>query len=1098
MAEIQKTLIYIDKENIEEAEFMSRSFVNKELKTRAYLNVLGAEAVMKYINSEGIDTENIYNLHSLSKIIEKYDIADILLPNIHIDVRVVFDKKQIFIPKSHFENNLTPDVYAFVIFSKDFETAEFIGYCEPSKIDKQKANNDYYFIESEQLISAETFIKYINNYTGKTQQSLSEEDILLGRQLSVALADHNTTKSEEKELIRLLLASDILRESVLEFENFETLAYNAANEVVKTSDTSIENQEDLLGESMLEESINIEEASPIEEEPVQDIEEPLTLEPEIPEETIEASVPAIEQNDNPESVTNEEISTIEPKTEENTNLSVDDILDQTIASIDEPEPITNIEDSASEQTKDENKKTNTAGEIIKTTAQAAAEIAGAAAATAAGAAAAEIAASAAAGAAVSDGAMKLAGVSGEIIDNIVDENIHKQSENLDKIDTELIGKNADAIEITAEAEAIGKMAASKEEENFQNEQSAEFAPKDLSTLNKVKTIASETQEQHFVHETIDMSEMETVENDLYAKETDSGVDIGTLKDIDAVKKKEEELTEDQILSESEVVELPDAMEYSINEDGSSTFDNILENKNVPPQENLENLVDIAPLVDDDNIIGSLNFDENVEPITTNENNSSDEIINNEDEIMPDLAMDAPELSEDINLEEVNLDAISDKLDAMMEEELIQNSLNETLEAENKEETQEQAENEIINKNNDDTNEEDFPSELFENETGDNIPQQNPEETSEEIITENNSEINDSEELSIEDFEKMFGDDESSEELKDNASIDDFLGITNEAAVDAADTTLPETPSETMSEEITEEDAKEPTGANTFNVIENTTAISDKTFKVGEIKIDINDEKDLELEGPESLEELYDAQSPIPGEALLNNPGRMSATNNDSKSPAGKILGFVGILITLVIVGAIGFGVAKMFKAPKEEAPQPITDDTSSLNMDAIKTDNNDTLNVDQNNVVSMDNNTNALASTAGTAVTNQSAVTAARTSGTATAFVEIKKLSWEVPDYISYNAEFKQYFQSAGKSLKNALTADLLLATDYIYSSPVKISVTFNKDGSFKNSQIINSSGSTQIDSIVLQTVNQTFKVLKAPNSIGNDQSTTAILKIYF
>ena len=116
----------------------------------------------------------------------------------------------------------------------------------------------------------------------------------------------------------------------------------------------------------------------------------------------------------------------------------------------------------------------------------------------------------------------------------------------------------------------------------------------------------------------------------------------------------------------------------------------------------------------------------------------------------------------------------------------------------------------------------------------------------------------------------------------------------------------------------------------------------------------------------------------------------------------------------------------------------------------------------------------------------------------ATSFIEVKKLSWEVPDYVSYNANFRQYFQSAGKSLKLALTSDLLLATDFTYTDQVRVSVTFNQDGSFKESRMLLSSGSKQVDNIVLQTVNQTLGVLKAPHSIGNDESTTVILKIYF
>jgi hypothetical protein len=115
----------------------------------------------------------------------------------------------------------------------------------------------------------------------------------------------------------------------------------------------------------------------------------------------------------------------------------------------------------------------------------------------------------------------------------------------------------------------------------------------------------------------------------------------------------------------------------------------------------------------------------------------------------------------------------------------------------------------------------------------------------------------------------------------------------------------------------------------------------------------------------------------------------------------------------------------------------------------------------------------------------------------ATSFISVRKLSWEVPDYVSYDSNFKQYFQSAGKSLKAGLSSDLLLATDYTYSDQIRVSILFARDGSFKQAKILLSSGSSQVDNIVLQSVNQTLKVLKAPNSLGNDESTTVILKIY-
>ena len=70
------------------------------------------------------------------------------------------------------------------------------------------------------------------------------------------------------------------------------------------------------------------------------------------------------------------------------------------------------------------------------------------------------------------------------------------------------------------------------------------------------------------------------------------------------------------------------------------------------------------------------------------------------------------------------------------------------------------------------------------------------------------------------------------------------------------------------------------------------------------------------------------------------------------------------------------------------------------------------------------------------------------------------------------------------------------MATDYTYSNTIKLSVTFDKNGKFKDAKIITSSGSANVDKIVLQSVNQTLNILKAPNSLANDENTTVILKI--
>ena len=114
---------------------------------------------------------------------EKNDISDILLPNIHIDVRVIFDDNQVFVPKSHFELGLTPDIYAVLKIDADFKYVEFLRYFKPSQIDKNNQNDEYYFFSKNKLSAPESLTRFIQNFPGKNPRKLTEEEFFHGREL---------------------------------------------------------------------------------------------------------------------------------------------------------------------------------------------------------------------------------------------------------------------------------------------------------------------------------------------------------------------------------------------------------------------------------------------------------------------------------------------------------------------------------------------------------------------------------------------------------------------------------------------------------------------------------------------------------------------------------------------------------------------------------------------------------------------------------------------------------------------------------------------------------------------------------------------------
>ena len=113
------------------------------------------------------------------------------------------------------------------------------------------------------------------------------------------------------------------------------------------------------------------------------------------------------------------------------------------------------------------------------------------------------------------------------------------------------------------------------------------------------------------------------------------------------------------------------------------------------------------------------------------------------------------------------------------------------------------------------------------------------------------------------------------------------------------------------------------------------------------------------------------------------------------------------------------------------------------------------------------------------------------------AYLDVKKMGWSVPDYVTYNDDFRHYLQTLGKSMKLALSSDLLLATEYPYSDHIFVDIDLAKTGAVSKVTISQSSGSKQIDDIVLRTVNETTKVVKPPAGVIVGDKFKMTLKIY-
>ena len=219
-----------EKEVLEESQNSVRTIADNLLKTKAYYNALAANAVMQYLKDKGLLRGEIVNMHSSSKMLVDFEIADIQLPNLYIDVRAVFDENEIFIPKKHFENKLVPDIYLIMKLDDDLTNGTLLGFVEPAKINKKNQNDEYYFVNKSILTPPSKLTELINSFALKQQYVISESAELVIEKLIMLYMDHDIDDTKLEKLIDYLKNSVIAREKLIEFENFERLSYMALQE----------------------------------------------------------------------------------------------------------------------------------------------------------------------------------------------------------------------------------------------------------------------------------------------------------------------------------------------------------------------------------------------------------------------------------------------------------------------------------------------------------------------------------------------------------------------------------------------------------------------------------------------------------------------------------------------------------------------------------------------------------------------------------------------------------------------------------------------------------------------------------------------------
>lgn len=1109
----QETLIYVEENDKSEARVLAQSFAEKKTKSRAFINALGAELGMKYLALESINNSKTYNLHSVHKILEAFDISDIMLSNIHIDVRVIFDDNYIFVPKSHFKYDIVPDVYLVLHLSEDYSHAVFLGFFEPKLINKNNQNGDYYFIEKEKLTPPASLKSFIESFKGNTTQSLSESENEKAEMLMLSMADHNISENETKELLKYLTKSADLRDKFIEFENFELLAYKA-------------------------------ESSP-------DVKMP---QPKVSEEVPDTTIEDLSGSGLPETAEIAEEETL-------SELGLDEMTDAEISEavmdgldIDNPaldiaeglgEAVSDAADLAAgaglaagaealEGVQDVLETVDNVGGILESAEEMLSEDT------------ADISTDLEQ---VADNLGDLPSPDENLIGAVEEDFAVSELPELESAETEIKSENipmADEHDITQPSAVdfsgmadMDQLTAAASAGNFDDASLDDLMADDdnnAGDLNNIEVLQEENARKKGLLDGLDddalmESSLSVSKDDILANTVVEDVNVSGFDAIAPEVRLEEASHSDEeegVLDISDVNAVPNNLGENISE--TIELDNI-----VPVETTCENETNVKGTQPTMDINSAGAFEPlNTDDLFLDDSFSADDIALNADETAKTSAPSRPASPKDVDLsgfqsldmesfEFVPMDERSQDESIPKEEEQV--DLAEALLGDINVDSMGDLPDIGLSSNAipdlDETDSEPAAIEhvdgsLAEQPPGepevlsfDNEIQQPDLNLQEEPLVDSSAEeVQNVEDLSVEDIvdapEDTISDDAGLVVNDENIEIDETEEtFTAEEETVESDEVVFETPisddaeiSSELQTEVPEAEVEEAAAAETsvdyseqaeaVPAEEENEVVSARTSSPETLS---GDNSDLTMLFNEAAENGIEGT--MPAELIEEESFVPTLPHLPQKENAGNKIKIVGaaVIIALAVAGTF-FGLTLKNKnqlAGSETVEQPAPENAElppAPETPAVE-ENNTNIMANAPEVIDVPQNQAEPTNINPQKPANAQA-SSAKPVNPEGAVISVKKLSWQLPDYLSYSQEMKKYLQTAGRSIKLTLTSDLLLATEYAYSNQVKVALKLSNDGTIKDSKIVQSSGSSEIDKIVLQTVKETLNVVKpAPGEVS-------------
>ncbi len=1096
-------IIKLENKIVEKSKIIACKIEEKNLRKRAFILNIAATTACEYLNSKGINADNQNSLYKISEFVRNFELADIYVGGVRLDIRATFDSSNFSVPKIQEKYDAKPAAYIVLKFDSALKATQVLGFVPADELQTIKTEAEYFIYNTEILKPIDKLKEFVEKTTVKPAifSSIEHEKV---RELAVPFLDAQIAESEKVYFIKHVISCPVCRETFSDMSEFDVIVSQVKNynELLNDSTLSVfagnkeeidstilgslatvenaeENAEENYEEEQENESLtdnlqeeneenpedeenteNLEENQQDSEEDkdaelLEDISEQNSTEEQNTEEAIVlGAIPEIlpmgvanieakihenseintlesTEETETESISNEDLTDLSEELPALTEIEeVEETAEETEEQKDQDNALANITDSetdsdtlAEEAPLEEN--IDTLEDIVPLDEEVAnldelstlEEI--------------ETEEEISIVSETSDGnkeQQELAETAIEELDEIDSLEEIKDAETLESDNSEepILENDSNSIEEPTELEITNEV-----NNDIDNLENLEIEPletvESVEEHNELSTLTEETQEENIIPETLENTEDTSIAALTDEEDSDLTGEDTPLSEL-------ENLQTDDISDLSENVADIDELK-SLSEENTDTETEISDNNIQEPDEisSLEAETDIT--------LEKLDISDSLEPIgeiETLEHDSLSDIgelqeIHPQEELEETVENKAP--SEERKPFTLSLEGEEENEPTLKEE---TNDLTETEDEDIS--TESQYDYDIQNETAEETQE---PVELvYEEEENDNEISENSKEDM--SVTDDKEQESDiygtTEPVDTDKINEEYEENQNTETSTDTDEIqnlldDDLLALLSDDAEQQNDANEnePQYSQETNNEELISDEVSATVDN---NETEHAQASAD------------NPEED------DTIEALFENEEQTNGEQkefeLAQEPVSQKTVNATKKI-------IVAAVLTLVLAGGgIASWLVNHNKAATENAQNP-----DEMFMDL--------------------QNQKAESDSEGPAISQDINKSMANSFSDKPSAITITKISWQISEKLAQESSVKEYLQTAGKNIQMNLQNDLSNAADVNFNDSIKISVTIAPDNTLKGAQVLESSGSDQIDEIALRSIKNTLKYVSVP-----------------